>query len=140
MPKNKLVISFLLHLVPLRKYTDWPSLESTLLVEISLYCDNSPPIFLSVLSKKSSIDALLTGLRVDEPLNITSDIDSPRRYFADDSPKTQRTASITLDLPQPFGPTMPTKFEGKVSVVGSTNVLKPESLILLSRIKNYKIS
>jgi hypothetical protein len=37
-------------------------------------------------------------------LKITSCIDSPRSCLALDSPSTQRTASITLDLPQPLGP------------------------------------
>ena len=106
-------------------------------VDISLYLANSPTIFFSELSKKSSMEALLTGLRDEDPLKITSDIDSPLRYFADDSPRTHLTASITFDLPQPFGPTIPTRFDGKVSVVGSTNVLKPESLILLRRIQHF---
>ena len=78
---------------------------------------------------------MLTGFLDDEPLNMTSDIDSPLRYLADDSPNTHLTASITFDLPHPFGPTIPTRFEGSRSVVGSTKVLKPESFILLNRIK-----
>jgi hypothetical protein len=86
------------------------------------------------------MEALLTGFLVDDPLKITSDIDSPLKYFADDSPNTHLTASITFDLPHPLGPTIPTRFEGRVRVVDSTKVLKPESLILLSRINNYKIS
>ena len=66
-------------------------------------------------------------------LKMTSVIESPRRRLAELSPMTQRTASITLDLPQPFGPTTPTRLLGKVIVVGSTNDLKPESFILLKR-------
>jgi len=58
--------------------------------------------------------------------------------LAEDSPKTQRTASITLDFPQPFGPTIPTIVDGRDKVVGSTKVLKPESFILLNRIKKLK--
>jgi len=46
---------------------------------------------------------------------------------------TQRTASMTLDLPQPFGPTMPTRLLGMGMVVGSTKDLKPESLIFFRR-------
>jgi hypothetical protein len=42
-------------------------------------------------------------LRLPEPLKITSCIESPRSADALDSPSTQRTASITFDLPQPFG-------------------------------------
>ena len=37
---------------------------------------------------------------------------------------------MTLDLPQPFGPTTPTKFEGKDIFVGSTKLLKPDRFIL----------
>ncbi len=74
-----------------------------------------------------------TGLRPVEPLKITSLMDSPRRFLAEDSPITQRTASMVLDLPQPFGPTMPTRLLGKWMVVGSTKDLKPASFILLSR-------
>jgi hypothetical protein len=40
---------------------------------------------------------------------------------------------MVLDLPQPFGPTMPTRLLGKWMVVGSTKDLKPASFILLSR-------
>jgi hypothetical protein len=39
-----------------------------------------------------------------------------------------------LDLPQPFGPTTPSRLLGRLTVVGSTKDLNPASLILLSRI------
>ena len=58
---------------------------------------------------------------------------SPRRCLADDSPSTQRTASITLDLPQPFGPTTPTSWPGSGTWVGSTKDLKPASLMWVRR-------
>ncbi len=45
---------------------------------------------------------------------------------------TQRTASITLDLPQPLGPTTPMMLDGNLMVVGSTKDLNPESLISVS--------
>ena len=79
-------------------------------------------------------EALPRGLRADEPLKITSAIDSPRRCLAEISPITQRTASMILDLPQPFGPTTPVRLEGNVTVVGSTNDLKPAILSLVRRI------
>ncbi len=69
-----------------------------------------------------------------EPLKITSAIDSPRKCFAEISPITQRTASMMLDLPQPFGPTTPVRLLGKVTVVGSTNDLKPAILSFVKRI------
>src|SRR4030095_8042325 len=45
----------------------------------------------------------------------------------------QRTASMTFDLPQPLGPTMPTNWPGVPMVVGSTNDLNPASLIWVRR-------
>src|ERR1700719_4821106 len=85
----------------------------------------------------SSTEALPTGLRADEPLKTTSAMLSPRRCLADSSPITQRTASITFDLPQPFGPTTPVRLLGKLIWVGSTKDLKPASLILVSRISGF---
>src|SRR3546814_19170253 len=81
---------------------------------------NGPAICPSELSKISSTDARPTGLRVFEPLKITSSASAERRFFMLVSPSTQRTASITLDLPQPFGPTTPVRFDGNASCVGST--------------------
>ena len=76
--------------------------------------------------------AALLGLRVFEPLKMTSVRFSPRSCFAELSPMTQRTASMMLDLPQPFGPTTAQRFPGKVTVVASTKDLKPASLICFS--------
>src|SRR5450830_2104908 len=77
--------------------------------------------------------AWLTGLRLVEPLKMTSVIDSPRRFFAELSPITQRTASMMFDLPQPLGPTTAAMLLGKFTVVGSTKDLNPASLMHLSR-------
>src|ERR1700743_2288476 len=87
----------------------------------------------SELSKMSSTEAVPTGLRAEDPLKITSAMESPRRFLAEVSPSTQRTASIVLDLPQPLGPTMPTRLLGKLIWVGSTKDLNPTSFILESR-------
>ena len=73
-----------------------------------------------------------------EPLKITSTIDSPLRFLADNSPSTHLTASITLDLPQPLGPTTPTIFVGNDIFVGSTKLLKPDSFICFSCISRVK--
>jgi len=70
------------------------------------------------------------------PENITSSIESPLRFLADDSPITHLIASIILDLPHPFGPIIPVKLLGKDREVESTNVLKPDNLILVRRIEN----
>src|SRR5690606_12344924 len=85
------------------------------------------------LSKMSSVEAWPTGLRPPEPLKMTSVIDSPRRCLAELSPITQRTASMTLDLPHPLGPTTAHRLLGKCTVVGSTKDLNPASLVLLRR-------
>src|SRR6478609_5001993 len=102
-------------------------------MEISAYWPHCPPMRPRLLSKWSSTDARPTGLRSPAPLKITSCIDSPRSADALDSPSTQRTASITFDLPQPLGPTTPTSWPGTAMVVGSTKDLKPESLTWVSR-------
>ena len=111
-----------------------PSLETALLIEISLYFEYSPLIVDDELSKRSSTDAAPIGFLELEPLKMTSVIESPLNLLAELSPITHLTASITFDLPQPLGPTTPTKFDGNVIDVGSTKDLKPESLILLSLI------
>src|SRR6185295_6385729 len=103
------------------------------LTAISPYCDHWPPARPCELSKLSSTEARACGGRLPEPLKITSCIESPRSADARDSPSTQRTASMTFDFPQPFGPTMPTSCPGTWIEVGSTNDLKPESLIWVRR-------
>ncbi len=107
------------------------------MIEISAYWPHWPPIRPWLLSKCSSTDARPTGLRSPAPLKMTSCIDSPRSAEAFDSPSTQRTASMTFDLPQPLGPTMPTSWPGVAMVVGSTNDLNPESLICVRRKGNF---
>ena len=115
-----------------------PSLVIDLLIEISLNDAYSPPIFPIELSNNNSTVHCPEAFLLSEPLKITSTIESPLRFFAESSPKTHLTASITLDLPQPFGPTTPTKFVGKVIFVESTKLLKPESFMCLSCIFYYK--
>ncbi len=73
------------------------------------------------------------GLRVPEPLKITSDMASPRSCLAELSPITQRTASMMFDLPQPLGPTTATKLLGRGKVTGSTKDLKPAILMCFRR-------
>ena len=58
---------------------------------------------------------------------------SPRKFLAELSPSTHRTASITFDFPHPFGPTTAVISLGKGIVVGSTKDLKPASLIFFKR-------
>src|SRR5262249_811411 len=72
--------------------------------------------------------AMPIGLRASVPLKITSAISSPRSALADCSPKTQRTASETLDLPQPLGPTMAVTPGRKLRAVLSAKALKPKTV------------
>src|SRR5471030_850736 len=102
-------------------------------MEISAYAAYSPSSVPSELSNTSSMLAWLTGLRLVEPLKMTSVIDSPRKFLAELSPITQRTASMMFDLPQPLGPTTAAMLLGKFTVVGSTKDLNPASLMHLSR-------
>src|SRR5215831_946089 len=125
--------------VPFKKYADCPSRATTRLSDTSAKPAYWPLRVPSLLSKSNSTDAVPTGLRELEPLNTTSAIESPRKCLAEISPITQRTASIMFDLPQPLGPTTPTRLLGKWTVVGSTKDLKPASLILLSRIGTLEL-
>lgn len=50
----------------------------------------------------------------------------PRNSETRASPSTQRMASITLDLPQPLGPTIPATAPGNSMTVVSAKLLKPE--------------
>src|SRR5471030_1126713 len=102
-------------------------------MEISAYAAYSPIRVPSELSNTSSMLAWLTGLRLVEPLKMTSVIDSPRRFLAELSPITQRTASMILDLPHPLGPTTAAMLLGKFTVVGSTKDLNPASLMHFRR-------
>src|SRR5947209_1523164 len=67
-----------------------------------------------------------------EPLKMTSAISPPRRLLALCSPRTQRTASTTLLLPLPLGPTMAVIPAGKSNCVLSAKLLKPTSSSRLS--------
>src|SRR3546814_17413498 len=84
----------------------------------------------SELSKISSTVACDTGLRADEPEKITSVSESPRRRLAVLSTITQRTASMMLDLPPPFGPTTPVMLVGTYRVVGSPKALQPARFVV----------
>ena len=84
-------------------------------------------------SKVSVTDAMPPGLRAAEPAKITSIISLPRSDLLDRSPSTHLIASTTLDLPQPFGPTIPVIGSSKVKVVRSAKLLKPATVSLDSR-------
>ena len=76
-------------------------------------------------TKVSITSAIESGGFDSDPLKITSSIERPRSWRADCSPRTQRIASATLDLPQPFGPTTPVTPSSKATTVLSMNDLNP---------------
>ena len=83
-------------------------------------------------SSVSTTSARLRLGRPAVPAKITSSISPPRRERALVSPIAQRSASTTLDLPHPFGPTTPVS-PGRISTVWvSAKLLNPA---ILSRLK-----
>src|SRR5437764_11054764 len=71
--------------------------------------------------------AMPSGLRLSEPLKMTSSMVPPRSDLALCSPSTQVMASERLLLPQPLGPTMAVTPPAKRTSTGSTKDLKPET-------------
>src|SRR6476660_2659657 len=65
------------------------------------------------------------------PAKMTSSILPPRRLLAPCSPMTQASASTTLDLPDPFGPTTHVIPGSRRSVVADAKDLKPRKVRLL---------
>src|SRR5450759_5066564 len=72
-----------------------------------------------------------SGARPAVPAKMTSSILPPRRLLAPCSPITQASASATLDLPEPFGPTMQVIPVSSRSEVADANDLKPLRVRLL---------
>src|SRR5690606_1441885 len=72
------------------------------------------------------------GLRVPEPLKMTSAISLPRRLLTLCSPSTHLIASTTFDLPEPLGPTTTVMPGGNSKRVLSAKLLKPMSSRALS--------
>ena len=72
-----------------------------------------------------------SGGRDDVPAKMTSSILPPRSVLAPCSPITQVSASTTLDLPEPLGPTTQVMPGSKRRVVGEAKDLKPFSVRLL---------
>src|SRR5579859_5126250 len=71
-----------------------------------------------------------SGGRPAVPAKITSSILPPRSDLAPCSPMTQASASTTLDLPEPLGPTTQVIPGSKRSVVAEANDLKPRRVML----------
>ena len=90
------------HGVPLMAYSEPPLRNMVREIVTSLYSIGSAP---SVLSMVSTTSARPSGGRPAVPAKMTSSILPPRSVLAPCSPITHDSASTTLDLPDPFGPT-----------------------------------
>ena len=103
-------------------YSDPPERNMVRLIVTSAYSIGSAP---SELSMVSSTSARPSGERPDVPAKMTSSILPPRRLLAPCSPITQASASTTLDLPEPLGPTMQVMPGSSWSVVEEAKDLNP---------------
>src|SRR3954454_7960143 len=109
-------------------YSEPPLRNIVRLMVTSAYSIGSAP---SVLSMVSCTSARPSGGRPEVPAKMTSSILPPRSDFAPCSPITQARASTTLDLPDPFGPTMQVIPGSSCRVVADANDLNPRSVRLL---------
>src|SRR5690625_322394 len=94
----------------------------------SVYSMGNAP---SVLSIVRTTSARPSAGRPAVPAKMTSSILPPRRLLAPCSPITQASASTTLDLPDPFGPTTHVMPGSKRRVVDDAKDLKPRTVRLL---------
>src|SRR5690606_2404126 len=110
---------------PLIAYSEPPLRNMVREMVTSEYSIGSAP---SELSMVSCTSARPSGGRPEVPAKMTSSILPPRSDLAPCSPITQARASTTLDLPDPFGPTMQVIPGSSWSVVEEANDLKPRSV------------
>src|SRR3954464_722728 len=113
---------------PLTRYSPSPARLSLRTVEISPAGRSSLPDALSSTTSTSASERACTPCA---PAKITSCIDCPRTATGDCSPIAHSTASVMLDLPEPFGPTITDTPGENVSRVRSGNDLTPFSEIEL---------
>ena len=113
---------------PLTRYSPSPARLSRRTIEIS---DSGRSIAPSPLSSSTSTSASERACTPWAPAKITSCIDWPRTASGDCSPSAHRTASVTLDLPEPLGPTITDTPGANSSRVRSGKDLKPLSTIVL---------
>ena len=103
-------------------YSEPPLRNIVRLIVTSAYSIGSAPSLLSIVSSTS---ARPSGGRPDVPAKMTSSILPPRRLLALASPITQASASTTLDLPDPLGPTMHVMPGSSCKVVEEAKDLNP---------------
>src|SRR5829696_1240442 len=107
---------------PLMRYWLSPERNAQRVTETSVNSIGSQP---SVLSKVRVASAMPAGARPWPPLKITSSVFLARSACCPCSPRTQRTASATFDLPLAFGPTIPVIPGSKAKTVRLRKLLKP---------------
>ena len=111
-------------------YSLSPERKSVRVMVTSARSMGSLPDALSMVSETS---ARPSGGREDVPAKMTSSIFAERNDRGPCAPRTQVTASTTLDLPLPFGPTTTVIPGSNSSTVGSAKDLKP---FMLSDFRN----
>ena len=110
------------HGVPLRAYSESPLRKSVRVIVTSAVSIARSPVELSIVSETSArpsadLDAV--------PAKMTSSILALRSCRGPWAPSTHVTASTTLDLPDPFGPTTTVTPGSNSRVVESAKDLKP---------------
>src|SRR4029450_6651213 len=108
--------------VPLMAYSLSPERYSSRVTVTSVYSMGSSPAELSMVRATS---ARPRAPRLPVPAKMTSSILPPRSDLGPCSPSTHATASTTLDLPEPLGPTMTVIPGSKSRVVFSAKDLNP---------------
>src|ERR1700689_1565939 len=103
-------------------YSLSPDRNNVRVMVISASPPGSFPVRLSIVSETS---ARPSGGRSAEPAKMTSSIFEDRTVRGPWAPSTHATASTTLDLPLPLGPTTTVTPGSNCSVEGSANDLKP---------------
>ncbi len=113
---------------PLMRYADPASRSIRRAISIDSSSLNCGGALRLALSSATVTSAMLRAGRAAVPEKITSSMSAARMFLVEFSPITQRSASSRLDLPHPFGPTIPVRPASIRSSVGSTNDLKPDNL------------
>src|SRR5579884_1120825 len=111
---------------PASRYSPSPFRSSRRRIETS----GPSPSLPAESSSTSSTLADWEAWRPGAPPKITSCIDCPRTAIGDCSPRAHSTASVTLDLPDPFGPTITLVPGPKSSRVRSGKDLNPFRVML----------
>ena len=117
------------HGAPLMAYSLSPERKSVRVMVTSARSIGSLPDELSMVSETSARPSWVAEV----PAKMTSSIFAERSERGPWAPSTQVTASTTLDLPLPFGPTTTVTPGSNSSTVGSAKDLKP---FMLSDFRN----